>query len=303
MGRAVHILNGGTRTSDGAATGAAPWRLAWRRFRRCRTAVAGAIIVVVMILAGLLAPWLAPYPYDEQYRDHWMEGPSRRHLLGVDPLARDGLSRILYGARVSLQVAVAATLVSVILGVLAGALAGYLGGWTDEGLMRTADVFSAFPGILLAIAITAAFEDRSLVVVFIALGLVGWPGLARIVRAQVLSLREQPFVQAAHAVGARRLRVLFRHILPNSLAPVIVMATLLMAGNILGEAGLSFLGIGVQPPYPSWGSMLAEARKDIALHWWMCAFPGGAIALTVLGFNLLGDGLRDALDPHMNHVQ
>ena len=277
--------------------GIGPWRLAWRRFRHSRMAIAGAVVVSLMVLSGVLAPWLAPHPYDEQFRDRWAEGPSWDHPLGVDPVARDVLSRTLYGARVSLQVAVAATFVSVVLGVLAGALSGYLGGWADEAFMRVADAFSAFPGILLAIAITAAFDQRSLVVVFVALGLVGWAGLARIVRARVLSLREEEFVQAARALGARWLRVVFGHILPNCLAPVIVTATLLMAGNILGEAGLSFLGIGVQPPYPSWGGMLAEARKEITLHWWMCAFPGCAIAFAVLGFNLLGDGLRDALDP------
>ncbi len=257
----------------------------------------GGIIAAALVAAALLAPWLAPYSYDAQLRDHGIQGPGLAHPMGTDALSRDILSRILYGARVSLQVAVAATGLSVLLGVLIGAAAGYLGRWVDEGLMRLADAFSAFPGILLAVAITAAFEQRSLTVVFVALGLVGWTNLARIVRAQVLSLREEEFVQAARALGAGRPRILFRHILPNCLAPVIVTATLLMGGNILGEAGLSFLGIGVQPPYPSWGGMLAEARDQIMLHWWMAAFPGAAIALTVLGFNLLGDALRDRLDP------
>jgi peptide/nickel transport system permease protein len=260
-------------------------------------AVAGAVIVGVMALAALLAPALAPYAYDAQLREDAEQGPGARHWMGVDPLARDLLSRVLYGARVSLDVAVTATAVSVLIGVVAGALAGYFGKWTDEALMRTADVFSAFPGILLAVAITAAFRRPSLAVVFVALGLVGWSGVARIVRGQVLSLREEEFVTAAAALGAGRLRILFRHILPNCLAPVIVTATLLVAGNILGEAGLSFLGIGVQPPHPSWGGMLAEARQSMTHYWWMCAFPGAAIALTVLAFNLLGDGLRDALDP------
>ena len=277
--------------------GAGSWLPAWRRFQRNPMALVGAAIVAVMLLAGLLAPWLAPYAYDEQFRDAPALQPSREHLLGLDQLTRDCLSRVLYGARVSLEVAVAATAVSVVLGVVVGAVAGYFGKWADEGLMRIADAFSAFPGILLAIAIAAAFDQRSLVVVFVALGLVGWTGLSRIVRGQVLSLREEDFVQAARALGVGRLRIVFRHILPNCIAPVIVTATILMAGNILGEAGLSFLGLGVQPPYPSWGGMLAEARKVFTLHWWMAAFPGCAIALTVLGFNLLGDGLRDALDP------
>jgi peptide/nickel transport system permease protein len=258
---------------------------------------AGGAIAVAVLLAALLAPWLAPYPYDQQSREHGIEGPGARHPLGTDSLSRDILSRILFGARVSLQVAIAATTVSVLLGVFAGAVAGYFGKWADEALMRVADAFSAFPGILLAVAITAAFERRSLIVVFVALGLVGWTNLARIVRSQVLTLREEEFVQAARALGAGRTRILFLHILPNCMAPVIVTATLLMAGNILGEAGLSFLGIGVQPPYPSWGGMLAEARDRMLLHWWMAAFPGAAIALTVLGFNLLGDALRDRLDP------
>lgn len=259
----------------------------------------GVALVILMTLSALVGPLLTPYRYDAQLRDDWGQGPGRSHPLGVDNLGRDVLSRILYGARVSLFVAAAATAVSVALGVVAGAAAGYFGKWVDEIIMRAADGFSAFPGLLLAVAITAAFERRSLAIVFIALGLVGWSGLARIVRGQTLSLREEEFVQAAAALGAGRWRILFRHILPNCMAPVIVTATLLMAGNILGEAGLSFLGIGVQPPYPSWGGMLADARQQMTLQWWACAFPGIAIALTVLGFNLLGDGLRDRLDPRM----
>jgi ABC-type dipeptide/oligopeptide/nickel transport system permease subunit len=261
------------------------------------TAWAGGVIVAAVLLAALLAPWIAPYPFDEQLRDHGIQRPGALHPFGTDSLSRDLFSRVLYGARVSLQVALAATALSVLIGVAAGAIAGYFGRWADEALMRLADAFSAFPGILLAVAITAAFETRSLLVVFTALGLVGWTNLARIVRGQVLTLREEEFVQAARALGAGRLRILFRHILPNCLAPVIVTASLLMAGNILGEAGLSFLGIGVQPPRPSWGGMLAQARDVMTLYWWTAAFPGAAIALTVLGFNLLGDALRDRLDP------
>ena len=277
--------------------GVGPARMAWRRFRRSRMGMAGGVLVAIMVLAALLAPWLAPYPYDEPIMDDFGAGPGATHWMGVDQNARDVLSRVLYGARVSLQVALAATAVAVALGVAAGVVAGYFGRWVDEVIMRLADAFSAFPGILLAIAITAAFRTRSLTVVFVALGLVGWSTLARIVRSQVLVLREEDFVTAAVALGARPARVVFRHVLPNCLGPVIVTATLLMAGNILGEAGLSFLGIGVEPPRPSWGLMLAEARSKMMLCWWMCAFPGLAIALTVLGFNLLGDGLRDALDP------
>jgi len=276
---------------------ARPGRAAWRRFGASRMAVAGAALVAAVTAAGLFAPWLAPYRYDTEFRADWGEGPSSRHWLGVDPNARDTLSRVLYGARVSLCVAVTATAVSVFIGVFLGATAGYLGGWTDEGLMRLADTFSAFPGILLAVAITAVVGRGSLVVIFIALGVVGWPGLARVVRGQVLSLREEDFVSAARALGSSRRRIILRHLLPNCMAPVIVAATVLMAGNILGEAGLGFLGLGVRPPYPSWGSMLAEARHYLTQHPWMCIGPGVAIAVAVLGFNLLGDGLRDALDP------
>ena len=276
---------------------ASPLKAAWRRFRASRMAVVGAALVLAVIAAGLFAPWLAPYRYDTEFRSDWGEGPSGRHWLGVDPNARDSLSRVIYGARVSLCVAVTATAVSVFIGILLGATAGYLGGWTDEGLMRLADTFSAFPGILLAVAITAVVGRGSLFVIFMALGVVGWPGLARVVRGQVLSLREEDFVSAARALGSSRRRIIFRHLLPNCMAPVLVAATVLMAGNILGEAGLGFLGLGVRPPYPSWGSMLAEARQYLTQHPWMCIGPGMAIAVAVLGFNLLGDGLRDALDP------
>lgn len=286
--------------------GVGPLRLAWRRFRRSRTALLGLCLTALMLLAALAGPWLTPYSYEELYKREATYAPTWRHPFGLDGIGRDVMTRALYGARVSLQVALAATAVAVALGVFAGAMAGYFGKWTDELFMRTADAFSAFPGILLAVAVTAAFralwegkgghEQARLIVLFLALGLVGWSGLARIVRSQVLALREEEFVQAARALGVRRMRILFRHILPNCLAPVIVTATLLMAGNILGEAGLSFLGIGVQPPYPSWGFMLNEGRNTLTTAWWASAFPGAAIALAVLGFNLLGDGLRDAMD-------
>jgi peptide/nickel transport system permease protein/oligopeptide transport system permease protein len=281
-----------------ALRGVSPARLTWRRFRRSRLALAGGVLVSVMVIAGAFAPVLAPYPYARQFRDVGRaKGPSAAHWLGVDALNRDQLSRLLHGARVSLTVALAATTVSLVIGVAVGGLAGYAGGWLDEALMRVADTFSAFPGILLAIGITAAVRDRSIVVVFLALGVVGWPALARIVRGQVLTVKVESYVDAARALGARPGRILVRHILGNSLAPVIVAVTVMMAGNILGEAGLGFLGIGVRPPYPSWGMMLNEARAYLTLHPWMCIAPGLAISLAVLGFNLLGDGLRDALDP------
>lgn len=287
------------RQATGALRGAGPLRLGWRRFKRSRTAIVGAMITALIVVCAVGAPVLSPYNYDDQSKEDAGRGPSWRHPCGTDRVGMDCLSRVIYGARISLRVAIPATILSVFLGVVIGALAGYIGGWTDEALMRVADTFSAFPGILLAIAIAAVFNERSLAVVAMALGLVGWPGLARLVRGQVLSLKQQDFVVAANALGAGRLRVTFRHILPNCLSPVIVAGTLLIAGNILGEAGLSFLGIGAESPYPSWGQMLADHRGDLMNLWWTCAFPGAAIALTVLGFNLIGDGLRDALDPRM----
>lgn len=284
------------RQRGGRRRGLSPWRAGLRRFTRSRTAVVGALLAAIVLTAALFASCLSPYHYNAQFKAEAEQPPTWRHPCGTDRVGMDCLSRVIYGARISLRVAIPATILSVFIGVVVGGLAGYAGGWTDEILMRVADTFSAFPGILLAIAIAAVFDVRSLAVIAAALGLVGWPGLARLVRGRVLSLREEDFVQAANALGAGQLRVTFRHILPNCLAPVIVTATLLMAGNILGEAGLSFLGIGADTPYPSWGQMLAESRKDFMTLWWTCAFPGGAIALTVLGFNLLGDGLRDALD-------
>ncbi len=277
---------------------------AFRRLARTRRGQVGGAVVLLMVLVAFLAPWVAPYHYNDAWRDR-SDTPSSSHPFGLDGLNRDVLSRAIYGARVSLRVAVAATAVSVLIGILAGATAGYLGRWADEGIMRLADAFSAFPGILLAVAITAAFRTPertpSMTVVFLALGVVGWPSLARIVRSRVLTLREEDYILAARAQGASSARIIVRHLLPNCLAPVIVAASVLMAGNILGEAGLSFLGIGVQLPHPSWGNMLGELRGDARFQtaWWMSVYPGGAIALAVLGFNLLGDALRDALDPRM----
>jgi ABC-type dipeptide/oligopeptide/nickel transport system permease subunit len=194
---------------------------------------------------------------------------------------------------------VVAEIIAIVIGVLFGALAGYFGGWLDSILMRITDTFFAFPALLLAIAILAVFDKPGLFTVFIALGIVGWTSIARIVRGKVLSVKEEDFVEAARAMGASDTRIIMRHILPNSLAPIIVVGTLGIAGNILSEAGLSFLGLGVQPPSPSWGIMLAEGRNLIVSAPWVCIFPGLAILLTVLGFNLLGDGLRDALDPRL----
>ena len=260
------------------------------------------VLVTLVILVAAAAPLLSPHPYDEPCDGDWEHGPKgpcRPHWLGQDRLDRDILSRIIYGARVSMQIALGATLISLIVGVAVGAVAGFYPGRVDSTLMRITDAFYAFPGILLAISIAVVFDRPSVAAVLIALAAVGWTGIARLVRSQVLVARENDYVHAARALGARPVRVIFRHVVPNCLGPVIVAATLRMAGNILGEAGLSFLGIGVEITRPSWGNMLAAARGQLTTHWWMCFFPGLAIAFTVLGFNLLGDGLRDALDPRM----
>jgi len=254
----------------------------------------GTGVCLVLVVSALLAPWLAPADPTALDLGGRLTGPDGGHLLGRDALGRDILSRIVYGSRVSLYVGVVTVAVSVVIGTLVGAFAGYRGGWADEVTMRVVDVFLAFPGILLAIAITAVLGP-SLNNVILALCVMGWVGYARIVRGQVLLARELAYVEAARAVGCSTPRVLARHILPNVFAPVLVEATFGMAGAIVAEAGLSFLGLGTQPPTPSWGAMLAEGRQFILLAPHLTIWPGVAILLTVLGINLLGDGLRDAL--------
>ncbi len=295
-----------------------------RRLARSRSAAFGLLIVIVLVVTAAIAPLVAPHDMQMQFssatkvepmtRISWDEinerysgiaegrfKPARTNLfvLGTDKLGRDILTRIIYGAQISLIVGVLAEIIALLIGVTMGALAGYFGGLLDTILMRITDTFFAFPSLLLAIAILAIFEKPGLFTVFIALGIVGWTPIARIVRGQVLKVKEEDFVEAARAMGAGDARIILRHILPNSLAPIIVVGTLGIAGNILAEAGLSFLGLGVQPPTPSWGIMLAEGRNLITTSPWICVFPGLAILFTVLGFNLLGDGLRDALDPRL----
>jgi len=254
----------------------------------------GFAVVLLLVTSALVAPWLTSYSPTEQALKESLEGPSRGHPLGQDRLGRDLLSRLLYGARVSLWVGAFAVGISLSLGLLAGSFAGF-GGLLDELLMRLIDVLQAFPGILLAIAFSAVLGP-SLTNVVLALSLVGWVGYARLVRGQVLSVRELEYVEAARALGAGPLRILFRHVLPNVLAPVVVQASFGMAGAIVAEASLSFLGLGTQPPTPSWGAMLNEARVHLLLAPHLVVFPGLAVALVVLGFNFLGDGLRDLLD-------
>ncbi|HUP63953.1 MAG TPA: nickel transporter permease [Thermoanaerobaculia bacterium] len=256
----------------------------------------GALITIILVIVALAAPLLAPHDPSFQDTSRRLEGPSQGHPFGLDDLGRDVLSRVIYGARVSLRVGFSVVIITSIVGVFLGAVAGYFGGKIDTMIMRLSDMLLAFPGILLAIALVAVLGP-SLNNVVLALSVIGWVSYARLTRGQILKVREMEFVTAAEAIGARAPRVIFKHLLPNVLSPVIVMATLGLAGAILAEAALSFLGLGVQPPTPSWGAMLTTGRQYIGLANHLAIYPGIAIMLAVMGLNFLGDGLVDTLDP------
>jgi peptide/nickel transport system permease protein len=256
----------------------------------------GAVLVLLTVVSAITAPWIVPYDPAEQELTLRLEPPSVAHPFGLDELGRDIFSRVLAGARISLFVGLTVVGISSAIGVLLGSVAGYFGGWLDDVISRVIDVLLAFPGILLAIALVAVLGP-SLANVVMALSVIGWVGYARLVRGQVLKARELEFVQAARALGARTPRILLRHVVPTAVPAVVVQATLGMAGAILAEASLSFLGLGVQPPTPSWGTMLNGGRLHLLDAPHLTIFPGAAIAMLVLGFNFLGDGLRDALDP------
>ncbi|MDD4731092.1 MAG: ABC transporter permease [Desulfovibrio sp.] len=260
--------------------------------------LAGLVLVGAVSLAALLAPWLAPYAPEAINVDAVLLPPGADHWLGTDALGRDVLSRMLYGGRVSLWVGFVAVGLSTSIGLVLGLAAGYFGRLTDELIMRLVDVMLCFPSFFLILAVIA-FLQPSLLNIMIVIGLTSWMGVARLVRAETLSLRSRDFVLAARVAGAGPLRIIFLHILPNALAPVLVSATLGVAGAILVESSLSFLGLGVQPPDPSWGNMLTEGKEVLGVAPWLSIFPGLAILLTVLGYNLLGEGLRDLLDPRL----
>jgi peptide/nickel transport system permease protein len=283
-----------TRSTPSQSTAAA----LWHRLRRNRTALGGLGVLAVFALCGLLAPWFAPY--DPYYPDLLgsLAGPSRAHWLGTDELGRDIFSRIIFGARVSMVIGGISVAIGVVLGVPLGLFAGYLGGRFDLFSQRVIDVLLGFPSIILAIVLVTVL-GVGLVNVMIAVGIVSVPTYARLIRGQVLSVKTQEFVEAARAMGASSARIVFRHIFPNTLAVLIVQTTLQVASAILSAAALGFLGLGVQQPTAEWGAMLSTARQYIQLAPHTLIFPGLAIMLTVLGFNLLGDGLRDALDPRM----
>ncbi|HIO65737.1 MAG TPA: ABC transporter permease [Planctomycetes bacterium] len=290
--------------------GKSPTQMAFRRLRRNVLAMAGAVVVLIVVLLAFFPSMLVPshadgsgpYGFAEQFRDkdQYQQPPLiPGHPLGTDELGRDVLTRIIYGAGISLRVGLIGTIVAVLIGLILGSVAGFRGGLVDTLISRLTDTFFAFPSLLLMIGILAVFEKPNEFVIFSALGVVGWPGVARIVRGQVISLRGSEFVLGARALGQSDTRILIGHVLPNCLGPVVVVSTLMIAGNILAEAGLSFLGIGLPPPAPSWGRMLVDSKEYWVTMPWMGIFPGLAIMFTVLGFNLLGDGLRDAFDPKM----
>ena len=271
---------------------------AWGQLRHNRAALAGLVVVGVLVFAAIFAPFLAPYnPYTVSL-DTRLQPPSGDHLLGTDELGRDILSRLIFGARVALWVGIVTVVLSGSIGISGGLVAGYLGGYWDASIMRLVDVFLAFPVIILAIAIVAV-RGPGLTNVLLALGLVYWTSYARVARGIVLLLREEEYTWAARTLGASPLRIMVRHLLPNAVAPMVVLASLGMGNAILAEAALSFLGLGIQPPEASWGSMLNFGMQFLRDASFLSTFPGLAIFVTVLGFNLLGDGLRDALDPRM----
>jgi peptide/nickel transport system permease protein len=275
-----------------------PWKDAWRSFRKNKLALVGLGIVVFFIIVALCADFLAPEGMNEQKLESRLLPPSSEYWLGTDDFGRDILSRLIYGARISLWVGFFSVLGSVIIGSLLGIIAGYYGRWVDTLISRFFDILLAFPSILLAIAIVAVLGP-SLRNALIAIATINIPNFGRLVRSKVLSLKEEEYIMAAKAIGMSDARILFRHVLPNSLAPIIVQGTLAIATAIIEAAALGFLGLGAQAPAPEWGKMLADSKEFIIQAPWTVVFPGLAIMLTVLGFNLLGDGLRDALDPRM----
>jgi ABC-type dipeptide/oligopeptide/nickel transport system permease subunit len=286
----------------------------WRAFFRNRVALVGLFIVGMMVLSAVFAPWIAPYQPNEIRPLDRLAAPGSEFWLGTDNFGRDIFSRLLYGAQVSLVIAFVAQTVAITIGISLGMIAGWFGGWIDDVIMRITDGFLAIPSLMFLIVWVAIIDPTTIpffsvftalglsatqISIFFALGLIGWPTDARMMRSQVLAIKELEYVVAARAMGASNIRIMRRHLLPNAIAPSIVLASLGIAGAILSESTLSFLGLGVQIPNPSWGTMIDEGRNYFTNAWWYAIFPGLAIMITVLGFNFVGDGLRDALDPKL----
>ncbi|MGD1152003.1 MAG: oligopeptide ABC transporter permease [Syntrophales bacterium] len=270
----------------------------WKRFKKNKIALAGSFVVILLFVVSILAPVIAPYDPHEINLKLVLAPPSASHLCGTDQLGRDVFSRMVWGSRISLKVGFVATGIAILIGAVLGAVAGYYGRWTDAVIMRFVDIMLCFPTFFLILAVIALLEP-SIWNIMIIIGLTGWMGITRLVRADFTSLKERDFVLAARAIGASDLRIIFIHILPNAMASVLVAATLGVAGAILTESALSFLGIGVQPPTPSWGNILTAGKDNIDIAWWLSLYPGLAILITVLGYNLLGEGIRDSLDPRL----
>jgi peptide/nickel transport system permease protein len=270
----------------------------WYRFKKDTLAVSGSIIVVSLFIISLLAPVIAPYDPTAIDSKNVLAPPSSSHLFGTDDLGRDVLSRMMIGAGISLKVGFFAVGISVLIGVFFGALAGYYGSWVDTIIMRFVDTMLCFPSFFLIITLIALFEP-SIWIIMLVIGATSWMGVARLIRAEFLSLKQREFILSARATGASNMRIIVLHMLPNAIAPVLVYATLGIASAILIESALSFLGIGVQPPTPSWGNILTIGKDNIEIAWWLSLFPGLSILVTVLGYNLLGEGIRDSLDPRL----
>jgi len=270
----------------------------WKRFLKNRMALSGGVIVVFLFLVSFLAPLLSPYDPTAIDLNNILASPSGKHWFGTDQLGRDVMSRMIWGAGISLKVGFVATGIAVLIGTVLGAVAGYYGRWVDAVIMRFVDIMLCFPTFFLILAVIAILEP-SIWNIMIVIGITSWMGITRLVRADFLSLKERDFVLAARMIGAGDLRIIFAHILPNAMASVLVAATLGIAGAILTESALSFLGIGVQPPTPSWGNILTAGKDNIDIAWWLSLYPGLAILITVLAYNLLGEGIRDSLDPRL----
>lgn len=292
-------LTGGTADAAGAVIGQSYWQAAWRRFRKHRLAIAGGAIGLGLTLMAVLAPVIAPYAFDTISLSSRWQRPSSGHVFGTDELGRDVLTRIMYAGRISLSVGYVVAVSVSMIGMIVGSVSGFYGGKVDVVLMRLVDVLLSVPTLPLYLILAALIPGGGTSRIILIFTAFGWTGVARLVRGQILSLRTLDFVEAARAMGASEARLILRHLLPNALAPVIVAATLAVGGAILGESALSFLGLGIAPPTPSWGNMLQRAQEYVWNAPHLAIFPGIFIFVTVLSFNFLGDGLRDALDPRL----
>ena len=272
----------------------------WKRLKKNKIAVASGVLIILIILMAVFAPIISPYPYDKQNLQNSFAPPSGEHLFGTDKLGRDVLSRMIYGARQSLQMGIMAVAIAAVLGVTVGSIAGYYGGWTDNIIMRLLDIYQSVPMFLLCVTL-AAVLGPSLRNAILAIGVSSISGYARLMRASILTIRETEYVEAAKAVNSGSVRIILKHIVPNAIAPLIVSITMSMGSMILAGAGLSFIGLGAQPPIPEWGAMISDARNYMRDHGNLALYPGIFVMITTLAFNLLGDGLRDALDPRLKN--